>query len=259
MEPRAAVLLAILSVLPKCGSTTPSPPDVVVPDGTAAMTIERDVDVDGFASDRYRWIDARGAERTAALVRNDEDDPTGHKGGYLRAATYVEDDVVRTCAGATTVHPGWGYTTNHFGENGLQATLSHRFAGTFRRVLAGRHHAIHEYEWDLPIDGHVVKTTVRWLFATGRDHPLWSVTFDASAVAPGAITADTRAPYGDLQFDYGTGADVDGIAWGDAYVFRTTGDGPVTAQSAWRYDEPNAVPFVRMWSNAADAEMGAVP
>lgn len=261
MEPKVAALLALFALLPKCGPGQgggDEHPVVVPPGGTAALTIERDVDLDGFAADRYRWIDADGEERTAALVRNDQADPTGNKGGYLREATYVEDGETRTCSGATAVHPGWGYTSNHFGANGMQATLSHRHTGTFRRVLAGRHHAIHEYTWDLPIDGHTVPTTIRWLFATGRDHPLWSVTFDASGAAPGAITADTRAPYGDLQFDDGAGADVDGLSWGDAYVFRTLGSGPVTQQTGWRYDEPNTVPFVRMWSNAVDAEMGAV-
>jgi hypothetical protein len=51
---------------------------------------------------------------------------------------------------------------------------------------------------------------------------------------------------------------VDGVGWGDAYKFKTTGNGPVTANSAWDYTESNVVPYALEWSNSIDAEMGLV-
>ena len=112
------------------------------------------------------------------------------------------------------------------------------------------------YTRRVPLPGPV-DTTIDWLFATGRDHPLWAVTFDASPSPADSIEADTRAPYGDLQWDGGANADVDGVGWGDRYRFRTT-TSPVTLQSGWDYSQANTIPHVLMWSNAADAEMGAV-
>ena len=46
---------------------------------------------------------------------------------------------------------------------------------------------------------------VQWFFATGRDHPIYAITFDLSGLADGAVSADSRAPYGDVQWDGGGG------------------------------------------------------
>jgi hypothetical protein len=219
-----------------------------------AIAIEAGADVDGFSSDRFTWRDGACRPRSAALVRNDARDPSGHQGGYLRQYVYESRGEARTCDGSSQRHPGWGYTVNHFGSS---ASLSYDTAGTYRTLLAGRHHAIHEYRWSHGIDGHQVAITVHWSFATGRDHPLWSVTFDASAAPPDAISADTRAPYGDLQWDHGSGSDVDGVGWGDHYKFVSR-DAPVSLQSRWDYSAPNTIPYVVEWSASADAEMGAV-
>jgi hypothetical protein len=102
-----------------------------------------------------------------------------------------------------------------------------------------------------------VKVTIEWLFSTGRSHPLWAITYDASAVPADAIEADTRSPYGDLQWDGGRGAEVDGVGWGDRYRFVTT-SAPATFQSAWDYSQTNRIPHAWEWSVAADAEMGSV-
>ena len=93
-------------------------------------------------------------------------------------------------------------------------------------MLRGRHHAIHEFKWRLNIGGPV-DATVRWFFATGRDHPLWSVTFDSSPAGPNVINADTRAPYGDMHWDGGANSEVAGVGWGDHYKFRSL-NSPVT-------------------------------
>jgi hypothetical protein len=99
--------------------------------------------------------------------------------------------------------------------------------------------------------------TVRWFFATGRDHPLWSVTFDTSPAGPNVVSADTRAPYGDMHWDGGANSEVAGVGWGDRYKFRSL-DSPVKMESGWDYSQPNTVPYVIEWTNNPDAEMGLV-
>jgi hypothetical protein len=125
-------------------------------------------------------------------------------------------------------------------------------------VLAGPHHAIHEFKVRMS-PGGPVDATVRWFFATGRSEPVVALTFDSSPAGPNVVNADTRAPYGDFLFEgTSTPGPIGGIGWGDNYRFTTTGPGPVTAATPWQYTEANNVPYVRMWSSAVDAEMGAV-
>jgi hypothetical protein len=238
-------------------SDGPAPPsgDGPAPEACPALLVQAGQSVDGFASDVYTWHDAAGRPRSAALVRNDAADPSGNFGGYLRRYVYETQGQTRTCVGASSSHPGWGYTVNHFG--GSSSTSSRRAAGTYRTVLAGRHHAVHEYTWVQSIDSRNVDVTVHWSFATGRDHPTWAVTFDCTGVAANAINADTRAPYGDLRWDFGSDADVDGVGWGDRYKFRSL-TSPISTSSGWDYTEPNLVPFAMEWAAGVDAEMGAV-
>jgi hypothetical protein len=219
---------------------------------------------DGFASDEFAWADSRCAPRTAALVRNDAADPTGYFGGYLRELTFqlaagggtrTVKGVAATRPGTDDVQPGWGYTVNHFASDD---TSSRKFAGAYRTVFALPFHAVHEFTTTELIGGSPVAVTIRWFFAVGRDHPVWSVTYDATGAGSDAVSADSRAPYGELDFAGGDpAANVDGVAWGDHYRFTTTGS-PVTADTGWDYGAPNTVPFVLEWSSARDAEMGAV-
>jgi hypothetical protein len=221
-----------------------------------AIAVEHGASIDGYVSDVYTWRDADCRPRLAAMVRNDAADPAGHRGGYLRRVTYeLADGSVRTVDGSSDRHPGFGYTVTHYADT---ASSSRDTLGTYTTVLEGRHHAIHEYRWtNVPIDGQNVAVIIRWMFATGRDHPLWAITYDLSGVAADAVEADTRSPYGDLQWDGGMNADVDGVGWGDRYRFRTT-HSPVTLQGGWDYSQPNTIPHVIEWSVAADAEMGLV-
>jgi hypothetical protein len=225
------------------------------PTACGELQAEADVDVDGFVGARFTWNDQRCLPRSALMIRNDQLDPSGHWGGYLREYRYrLADQSERSCVGASDTHPGWGYTVNHFADT---SASSRDHAGTWETVFVGRHHAVHQYRWTVPLDGHDVDVLVQWLFATGHDHPVWAITYDASSAPANAITADTRSPYGDLQWDGGAGVDVDGVGWGDHYQLTSLGS-PITLQSGWDYSPPNIIPFVRMWSAAADAEMGSV-
>jgi hypothetical protein len=151
---------------------------------------------------------------------------------------------------------GFGYIVAHYGNAGDDAdTMS--VGGTYKTVLAGRHHAIHEFKWDIS-PGGTVHVTAHWMFATGHAHPLFAITLDASATKAGTVMADSRAPYGDLAWDNGAEGDVSGDGWGDSHKFTTTGAGPVTPTSAWDYTKANTIPYAYEWSTPTDAEMGLV-
>ncbi|QRN99923.1 hypothetical protein JRI60_13260 [Archangium violaceum] len=212
-----------------------------------------------YDSDVYRWLDSGRQQRTAVLTRNDSRDPGGSYGGMLRQFRFRvgTQERVSTGTGASGLWNGWGYVVSHYGNT---VAYSANIPGNHRRVFVGRHHAVHEFSWSIPISGIPVKVTVHWFFSTGRDHPVYAVTFDTSAAGPGGLptNADSRTPYGDIAWDGdGTNAWVDGVKWGDKYRFFSR-DEPLTDQSRWDYRQLNAVPYTLTYSRSADAEMGMV-
>jgi hypothetical protein len=254
------------------GSTTSTEAQLTVtppPEPWAPISREHE-QPDDYDSDVYRWVDASGQQRTAALTRTDAADPGGSCGGMLRQLRFfLPDGVERVASGAEKVGgvPGFGYVVSHVsGGTGSDAVLSYWVCGSYRSVFLGAHHAIHEFTWTLtpweqtPLE-LPVKVTVQWFMATGRDHPIYAITYDTSAAPPGGLspgqTIDSRSPYGELQFDGGANAYVDGVGWGDKYQFFTR-DAPETFASRWDYTQPNVVPYVKLWVTDPDAEMGAV-
>ena len=232
------------------------PPTPPVP---GQITLDPSRSFDGYLSDVFTWLDSRGKPRSAALVRNTARDPSGYTGGYLRQLTYEKPDgTAMTVKGGRPDHPGWGYTINHLNGTGNLWSSLYQF-GTYRQVLLGPHHVIHEFAFDATgWPNGPVTIVLHWFFATGKDHPLWSVTYDMTRAPADRLDSDDRAPYGDLAFENGTGGTVDGVAWGDAYKFKTTGPGPVLNSSPWDYSQPNRIPYVHMWNNSTDSEMGSV-
>ncbi|WP_375766266.1 immunoglobulin domain-containing protein [Archangium gephyra] len=241
------------------GNTTATTPvTVTVPDTWTSLVWANETP-GSYDSDVYRWLDSGKQQRTAVLTRNTARDPGGSYGGMLRQFRFYigTTERVATGTGSSGLWNGWGYVVSHFGSG---VSHSANLAGTYRRVFVGRHHAIHEFSWNMPIAGTSVKVTVHWFFATGRDYPVYAVTFDTSAAGSSGLStnADSRTPYGDIAWDGdGTHAFVDGVKWGDKYRFYSR-DEPFTAQSKWDYSQPNSVPYTMAYSRGADAEMGMV-
>ncbi len=246
-------------------NAAPPPP----PPTWAPIAVDNATSVGGYVSDVYRWRDSGNKERTTALVHNDVADPAGLFGGYVRRFSYAKGDgSTRTALGGHTVgHPGWGYTVHHQASGLDRETLSSRRApGTYRRIIAGPHHTIHEFSWNVlrtqgeppafPQVDKNIKVTIQYLFVTGRDNPLWTATIDTSGYAANAFSSDDRGPYGELAFDGSDGV-VSGAFWGDRYKFRTT-SAPLSMGSAWDYSQTNRVPYTGLWSDPENAEMGAV-
>jgi hypothetical protein len=252
---------------------------------TAPLLIEQNVSAcGGLTAERYSWQDAAGMTRSATLTHNDAGN-AGHRGELCDYTYHIDTNTVRdvqelTAGGAG----GFGYIVSHLVYNsaaynaaiandGDDSPLGHAFSGTFTRLLNGRHHAILRFQlnyprWGVPASNvptkYNVPVTIDWLIASGRDHPLWSVSFDLTAAPDSAIKADSRAPYGDMAFDgagsgAGYGNNVGGVAWGDHYKFVTT-QVPMTWDSGWNWNQLNTIPYVYLWTEnpAPDAEMGIV-
>ncbi len=213
--------------------------------------------MDGTSADTFTWYDDQCLARTASLLRNDATDAFEEHGGYLRTLSYQAGGKTRNIRGTgANGWQGFGYVVSHYNK-GPEDADTRGVGGTYRTVLAGRHHAIHEFTWDIN-PGGAVHVTVHWMFATGRAHPLFAITLDASATKAGTVLADSRSPYGDLAWDNGANGDVSGDGWGDTHKFTTTGSGPVTPTSPWDYSQRNAIPYAYEWSTSTDSEMGLV-
>ena len=223
--------------------------------GCQPLVVQAGAKVDGTSADTFTWYDDQCLPRTASLFRNDAADAFQECGGYLRVISYQAAGKTRTLRG--TGVDGWqgfGYIVSHFPGD---AVWTRTVTGGYRTVLAGRHHAIHEFKWDIS-PGGLVHVTVHWMFSTGRSHPLFAITLDASATRDGTLQADARAPYGELAWDKGALGDVSGDGWGDTHKFTTTGNGPVTPTSSWDYTKTNTIPYAYEWSASTDSEMGLV-
>jgi hypothetical protein len=230
---------------------------IVGASGCSPLVVKAGVKVDGSNADTFTWYDGACLPRMASLIRNDAADAFGGRGGFLRALSYQAAGKTRDIRGTgANGWQGFGYVVSHFGSTGDDSDTQ-GIGGTYRTVLAGRHHAIHEFKWDIS-PGGTVHVTVHWMFATGRSHPLFAITLDSSANKAGAVMADSRSPYGDLAWDNGANGDVTGDGWGDTHKFTTTGSGPVTPTSPWDYTKPNTVPYDYEWSTSTDSEMGLV-
>jgi hypothetical protein len=243
------------------------------PAAQCGLLAERDVVVAALLSDRFTWCDAAGKPRSAVLAHNDgQVGQNGTRGGALREFRYRMPNDSERIAGVTTYgnggYGGFGYMVAHAKGSacvGDDSPLGHGFPGQFQRVFEGRHHAIFRFTQDYPRNcstvnamARTVPITIEWTFATGRDHPLWSLTYDMSQYGAGLFNDDSRAPYGELNIDGdGFAAAIDGVAWGDRFKFAST-TAPVSLSSAWSWNAANSVPYIKLWMVAQDATMGLV-
>lgn len=248
-----------------------------LPPAPNGLVQERDVSVLGMTSDRFSWRDAANQPRVAVLAHNTgQTGPGGTRGGELREYRYQVGGSPRIVTASGSAASGFGYLVSHRSEGttGIgtdDSPLGHGFTGTYERVWQGRHHAIFRFAQSYPRWAtttaappnvrYDVPVTLEWMFSTGRDNPLWAVSWDLSAVPAGAVDADSRAPYGELLFDgsatEGAHSTIAGIGWGDRYRFATT-TAPATYNSSWTWNTPNTIPYVKLWTTGIDATMGTV-
>ena len=195
--------------------------------------------------------------------------------GFVGGEVDPSVETVRSANDDAYGHAGFGYVVSHNTQNGNsplgKGNAPTRVAST---VFSGGHHAVHRVElvYDRDLEGGgegiAIPVVIEWMVATGRDHPVWAVTWRTGAAEnPGGVDfdayrMDVRGPYGSLNWDgaaeRGEGDAIGGVAWGDAELAFRTGDDQLTLGSPWTYDSPNAVAFTRAWTAATNAEMGIV-
>lgn len=256
-----------------------------LPPPACGLTVHHDQSVtpapgDTMVSDVFDWCDAAGKPREAVLAHNDQTGANAgtyaNHGGSLQQFSYrMPNDSTRT-ATITTYgnggYGGFGYVVSHSqwlsdGHcSGDDSPLGYSFTGTWSRIFEGRHHAIFRFRQDYPRHcgpnsnppTTLVPVTIDWIFSSGRDNPIWAITYDMSAIAQDFLFDDSRAPYGELNIDGdGFSHAIDGVAWGDRYQFTST-SAPVTLGSSWTWTAINTVPYVKEWIVASDATMGLV-
>ena len=174
------------------------------PSGAPAptMLIEHDVAGPVLLSDRFTWNDSTGKPRVAVLAHNDTAPVNGSQGGALHEFRYQLPNNSTRIAGVTNYgnggYGGFGYVVSHRGDGttGLRGrTTRHsvsRSPAPFQRVFEGRHHAIFRFTQMYPRHSstsanpanttYMVPVTIDWVFSTGRDNPVWAVTWDLSGV-----------------------------------------------------------------------------
>ncbi len=240
------------------------------------LVISRDVAIDSTSGDRFQWLDSAGLPRSAILAHNNGGTAAGgSRGGELREFRYQTPQGQRHVRAPATAAGGFGYVVAHPRSNshctggGDSSSLGHFTTGQFQRLFEGRHHAILRFTQaypryctrNAPAQQYDLPVTIDWLFVNGRDHPLWSITWDMSAIPVNRLEDDARAPYGELLFDgatsFATASAIAGVGWGDRYRFTTT-TAPFTFNSHWTWNQPNTVPYVKLWTSAVDATMGTV-
>ena len=246
----------------------------------------------GRVGENYSWTDSAGLPRSALLARN-----TSSGGGVLDRYVYkLASNAVRTVNSTASGAGGFGYVVSHlpyvsdcgaqpdtqFCESirqiGNDSPLGLGFTGTYNVKFAGRHHAIHEFKTTYPrftgphaavpkFIRYDVPVAIQWLFVNGRDHPLWSVTWDWSAVPASLplaqqIEGDSRGPYGEMDFDgiANSGNVIGGVAWAVNEKRFTTTAAQFTLNSAWTWSTTGdaAIPFNMLWIQSANAQMGMV-
>jgi hypothetical protein len=156
--------------------------------------------------------------------------------------------------------PGMGFMVTSRSSD--YKNFSSQFTGSGTKTTSsGSEHYIIKYEWSAlkASDGTSVpvRCVAEWMFLTGRDNPVVSVTFDTSSVSIGTYSGNAIAPEGDFEFSGASGSTVDGVGWGDKYKFLTTSS-PVSFNSTWTYNTANTVPYVTEWNTASNSEVGLV-
>lgn len=252
------------------------------------MVIENSVTVASMVSDRFTWKDSNNQPRVAVLAHNDGQVFNNARGGALREFRYQLPNGSTRIAPVTTYgnagYGGFGYVVSHASRSacaGDDSPLGGFHPGLgYERVFEGRHHAIFRFRQNYPRNcgttgglSRKLPVTIDWMFSTGRDNPVWAITYDvdlAFATTGGAIAPantfydDSRAPYGELAIDGDGFTSLDGTAWGDRWKFTTTSS-PITLNSSWTWNVANTVPYVKEWLagpltalNKKDATMGIV-
>lgn len=243
---------------------------ITEPAAANALVLNSNVNVNGLNAEKFTWFDNEVKTRTISLVRNDQ---PGTKGGFMEQFSYVlPDNSTRIINANASGVRGFGFIVSHLKESTLatnngddDSPIGSNMSNAWRVVWRGSNHALLEYTLNYPRWGknaagvatkYNMPVTIHWLIQNGKRYPLWSVTMDLTAAPNNAVEADSRAPYGEMEFSGNANDLVDGVAWGDSHHFKST-SAPLTLNSSWDWTAVNTgAAYNSLYAN--NAEMGIV-
>ena len=170
----------------------------------APIQIEHDVTVDSELSDRFTWMDSSSKTRVAVLAHNDIAPFNGSYGGALRQFQYQMPNGSTRVANVTTYgnsgYSGFGYIVDHSNAGrcvGDDSPLGFAIPGTWQRIFEGRHHVIFRFQQNYPRNcpdqTRYIPVTYDWIFSTGRDNPVYGITYDVATAAQPTCSTTIRA------------------------------------------------------------------
>ncbi len=252
---------------------------------TAFALSVSDTTANGLPAYKIQWTDSLGLPRTAIMIKQGSAQVNGSiPQGVLYSLTYQTSATATpvVCSAGSTGYAGEGFVQNHIGDDNGDSNNNqdNQIPGSTSTLIysQGAGHAIiafsmPKYYLTITTPGgmgynETVPTTIYWLFADGRTHPIYALTQDARGVSAatikslGGLAADTRSPYGGLNYDGSGNSLVGGASYGDTFKFVTLASKPevATINTGWIDTAPNTIPYAMSWANPAqaDAEMGHV-
>lgn len=255
--------ITLASVIYACTGTSsvPIPPESSIATSSSGFSVTTGSTDGPDTGDLIAWTDADGRARTAFMVNPYSTLTNGTYGGFMKKYTYtLPNTTVRTVNPGST-SPGFGFVVSQRTSDYIEFNTRYTPTGTRTVVSQGADHITIRYSWtDFRANGGTtvaVKPMVEWTFVTGMTHPVYSVTYDSSALALGGFSGAAGAPAGDMEFADVTTSTVDGVGWGEKWKFKTT-SAPHSFASTWTYNVANTIPYLMMWNTSKAAEYGIV-
>lgn len=210
----------------------------------------------GVTANRISWYDSENRQRHVDISDITKRDYNGNFGGCVYSYVYKKQDgstVSSTCS--DTGHPCFGLFVNHY-SGGSDDSAQHK--GLYSRIeFIGPHHAIFSSKTAYPIGSVPVTSTAKTFFANGRDHMVTAYTQCSSGNSKRDLNADTRSPYGNLDYGGSSTAPVTNIGWGTNHVFYTK-NLKADYTNGWDDTNKNIVPYAVGSKGSIDAQMGYV-
>jgi hypothetical protein len=250
---RRATVLAFVAVNLVAGTA-------FVPTAAADPIVSVAAEIDGRAVQSITWTDSTGKPRTVSVLA---DNVKIIRYAYTVDGANVVDDEA----------PGYGIgnLVNH-GDCGATSTLGGAQEYEASAGFAGANHYVWRSTLRLRMCNHQDvswRVTSEYVFYTGHDHFIQTVSYDASDLPMSEeLGDDMRGPYNQTTWP-GDGS-ITGFGWGSEFKFRTTGpipDGNANVGGGvavpWEWTEPNTIPYVWEWCDrtagaAVDREFGIV-
>lgn len=239
---------------------TPKPTNAPAPKPTNAITNEVISLLIRVSANRVSWYDSVNMPRQVEISDITQKDINGYYGGCVYSHMFHKHDGQKvTSITKDKSHPCFGVFVNHYQDS---AENSARHQGIYSHFeFLGSHHAIFASKTKYIINSVPVISTLKIFIANGRNHITMAYTQCSLGNNADDLIADTRSPYGNIDFGGTDTERITKIEFGTDHMFVTNngynGDYD-NADSGWSNINSNSVPYMSASKNSVDAQMGYV-